>query len=41
MADISTVRTDLLSIVGNNRMPIKTKRNLIKKGLKAIIIFID
>jgi len=41
MADISTVRTDLLSIVGNNRLPIKTKRILIKKGLKAINTFID
>jgi hypothetical protein len=41
MADISTVRTDLLSIVGNNRMPIKTKRILIKRGLKAINTFID
>ncbi len=41
MTDISTVRTDLLSIVGNNRMPIKTKRILIKRGLNAIITFID
>ena len=41
MADISTVRTDLLSIVGNNRLPIKTKRILIKRGLKAINTFID
>jgi hypothetical protein len=41
MTDISTVRTDLLSIVGNNRMPIKTKRILIKRGLKAINTFID
>ncbi len=41
MADISTVRIDLLSIVGNNRLPIKTKRILIKRGLKAINTFID
>jgi hypothetical protein len=41
MTDISTVRTDLLSIVGNNRMPIKTKRILIKRFLKAINTFID
>jgi hypothetical protein len=41
MTDISTVRTDLLSIVGNNRMPIKTKRILIKRFLNAIITFID
>ena len=41
MVDISTVRTDLLSIVGNKRMPIKNKRILIKRGLKAIITFID
>jgi hypothetical protein len=41
MTDIRTVRTDLLSIVGNNRMPIKTKRILIKRGLKAINTFID
>ena len=41
MADISTVRTDLLSIVRNNRLPIKTKRILIKRGLKAINTFID
>ena len=41
MADISTVRTDLLSIVGNNRLPIKTKRILIKRGLKAINTFIN
>ena len=41
MTDISTVRTDLLSIVGNNRMPIKTKRILIKRGLIAINTYID
>ena len=41
MTDISTVRTDIISIVGNNRMPIKTKRILIKRGLKAINTFID
>ena len=41
MTDISTVRTDLLSIVGNNRMPIKTKRILIKRFLNAITTFID
>jgi hypothetical protein len=41
MSDISTVRTDLLSIVKNNRLPIKTKRILIKRGLKAINSFID
>ena len=41
MADISTVRTDLLSIVGNNRMPIKTKRILIKQKFKTINTFID
>jgi hypothetical protein len=41
MADISTVRSELLSIVGNNRLPIKTKRILIKKRLKAINTFID
>jgi hypothetical protein len=41
MSDISTVRTDLLSIVGNNRIPIKTKKILIKRGLKAINTFID
>jgi len=41
MTDISIVRTDLLSIVRNNRMPIKTKRILIKQKLKAINTFID
>jgi hypothetical protein len=41
MTDISTVCTDLLSIVGNNRMPIKTKRILIKRGLIAINTYID
>jgi len=41
MSDISTVRTDLLSIVGNNRLPIETKRFIIESKLKAINTFID
>jgi len=41
MADISTIRTDLISIVGNNRLPIKSKMSLIRRKLKAINIFID
>jgi len=41
MTDISTVRTDLLSIVGDHRMHIKTKRILIKQKLKAINTYID
>jgi len=41
MNNISNIRSELLSIVGNNRLPIKTKRILIKRGLKAINICID
>jgi len=41
MTDISTVRTDLLSIVGNHRMHIKTKRILIQQKLKEINTYID
>jgi len=41
MDDISLIRSDLISIVRNNRMPINTKKILIKRGLIAINTFIE
>jgi len=41
MNNISNIRSELISIVGNSRLPIKTKRILIKKRLKTINTFID
>jgi len=41
MTDIRIVRSDLISIVGNNRMPLERKKELIKRKLIAINTFLE
>jgi hypothetical protein len=41
MTDIRIIRSDLISIVGNNRMPIEKKKELIKRRLIAINTYLE